>query len=90
MATVRVGDVELYYERQGSGPRVLFLNGSGGTIEASRLLLAPFVDRFDLAVHDQRGLRVHAADVPTQNHVHPLVDRQGPVRLARMDSAPCV
>ena len=43
--------------------------------------------RHDVAVHDQRGLRVHAADVPAQNHVHPFTDRQGPVRLARMDAS---
>ena len=56
MPTLRTGDLDLYFERGGAGPRLLFLNGSGSTIEASRLLLAPFLERFDLAVHDQRGL----------------------------------
>jgi 3-oxoadipate enol-lactonase len=37
------------------GPRLLF-NGSGSTLEDSAFLLAPFVERFDVLAHDQRGL----------------------------------
>jgi pimeloyl-ACP methyl ester carboxylesterase len=53
---VRLGDVEVFYERWDGGPPLLFLNGSGATIDGVRLLLAPFAERFDLVVHDQRGL----------------------------------
>jgi pimeloyl-ACP methyl ester carboxylesterase len=54
--TVTTDGVDIYYERRGSGPRFVFLNGSGGTIEGSTLLLALFEDSFDLLAHDNRGL----------------------------------
>lgn len=56
MPTVTTDGVDLYYERRGRGPRLLFLNGSGGTIEGSALLLSLFEGSFDLLVHDNRGL----------------------------------
>ena len=46
----------IHYERQGRGAPLLFLNGSGATLESSALLIALFTDRFDVAAHDQRGL----------------------------------
>ena len=48
--------IDLYYERAGSGPRLLFLNGSGSTLETSELLINVFRSRFDVVAHDQRGL----------------------------------
>jgi len=51
-----VNDIELYYERWGQGPRLLFLNGSGSSIATSELLIKLFTDDFDVLVHDQRGL----------------------------------
>lgn len=54
--TASVNGIEVAYRRSGSGQRVLFLNGSGATLESSGLLLAPFAERFDLLAHDQRGL----------------------------------
>ena len=56
MPTVRANDIDLYYERRGTGPRLLFCNGSGATLESSELLIAPFTERFDVVAHDQRGL----------------------------------
>jgi len=60
MPTVPVNGIELYWERSGHGsddaPRVLFLNGSGATLETSRILLSPFAGKVDLVAHDQRGL----------------------------------
>jgi len=35
MATLHLGDIDLYWERRGAGPRLLFLNGSAATIESS-------------------------------------------------------
>jgi 3-oxoadipate enol-lactonase len=55
----RARGIEIYFERtqpEGGGPRLLFLNGSGATIAASGLVLAPFRKRFDVVVHDQRAL----------------------------------
>lgn len=56
MPTVELPDLELYYERNGTGRRLLFLNGSGATLESSALLVKVFTDRFDVAAHDQRGM----------------------------------
>lgn len=60
--TISANGIGIYYERSGSGPRLLFLNGSGSTLAASSLLLAPIAKRFDLVAHDQRGLG--RTDVP--------------------------
>ena len=48
--------VDVYYERQGDGPRLLFLNGSGQSLDGARLLVDAIAARFDLVAHDQRGL----------------------------------
>jgi len=54
---VQANGVDLYYERWGDGPRLLFLNGSGSSIATSELLIKVFTNDFDVVVHDQRGLR---------------------------------
>jgi pimeloyl-ACP methyl ester carboxylesterase len=56
MTNVAVNGIDVYYERRGEGPRLLFLNGSGSTLASSRLLIDPFTQHFDVAAHDQRGL----------------------------------
>jgi 3-oxoadipate enol-lactonase len=56
MATLSLGDIDLYWERRGEGPRLLFLNGSGSTIESAGLLIDAFAASFEVVVHDQRGL----------------------------------
>ena len=48
--------LSINYEIFGSGPRVLFFNGSGGSIEGSQLLINAFARTFQVLVHDQRGL----------------------------------
>ena len=48
--------IDLYYERAGAGPRLLFLNGSGATLESSGFIVAAFAKQFDVLAHDQRGL----------------------------------
>jgi pimeloyl-ACP methyl ester carboxylesterase len=45
-----------YYEVRGSGSPLVFLNGSGSTIEAVSLLVDYFAKSFTVAIHDQRGL----------------------------------
>ncbi|MFO1538455.1 MAG: alpha/beta fold hydrolase [Actinomycetota bacterium] len=62
MPTARLGDLDVYYERRGEGPRLLFCNGSGATLATTALLLDPYVARFDVLAHDQRGLG--RTDVP--------------------------
>ncbi|CAN5510361.1 3-oxoadipate enol-lactonase [soil metagenome] len=48
-------DVQLYYELVGDGPPLLFLNGSGSTIESVRPLIDYLGTGCTVAVHDQRG-----------------------------------
>jgi 3-oxoadipate enol-lactonase len=54
--TARINGIDVYFERAGNGPPLLFFNGSGATLESS----APIIDlvrrRFDVVAHDQRGL----------------------------------
>jgi pimeloyl-ACP methyl ester carboxylesterase len=56
MPSVVANGVELYYERRGAGPPLLFFNGSGATLESSAPLIWSFADRFEVVAHDQRGL----------------------------------
>jgi 3-oxoadipate enol-lactonase len=56
MPVVRNAEADLYYEVTGSGPRLLFVNGSGSTLEDARLLTGVFAPRFELLVFDYRGL----------------------------------
>jgi len=53
---VTANGIDIYYERSGSGPPLLFLNGSGATLETLALLITPFAARLDVLAHDQRGL----------------------------------
>jgi pimeloyl-ACP methyl ester carboxylesterase len=43
MPVATVNSIDVYYERAGTGPRLLFLNGSGSTLETSALLIRPAV-----------------------------------------------
>ena len=56
MPTARLNGIDVYYERRGAGPPVLFLNGSGSTLAGMGVLLDVFTGRVDLLAHDQRGL----------------------------------
>jgi len=56
MPVSHVNGVELYWEHSGSGPRLLFCNGSGTTLQVVRPLLDVFAGQFDLLAWDYRGL----------------------------------
>ena len=56
MPTVAANGIEIYYERWGEGPPLLFFNGSGTSLATTKMMLDPYAERFDLLVHDQRGL----------------------------------
>jgi 3-oxoadipate enol-lactonase len=56
MPVNHVNGVELYWEQRGSGPRLLFCNGSGTTLQAVGPLLDLVAARFDLLAWDYRGL----------------------------------
>jgi pimeloyl-ACP methyl ester carboxylesterase len=54
--TARVNGIDIYYEHSGEGRRLLFLNGSGATLETTAPLIDPYRARFEVLAHDQRGL----------------------------------
>lgn len=56
MPTLSLPDLDLHYERIGEGRRLLFLNGSGSSIDSSRLLIERLASDAEVLVHDQRGL----------------------------------
>jgi 3-oxoadipate enol-lactonase len=56
VATLARGDLDIYYETVGTGPRLLLFNGSGATIASARLLIDFLAASFTVLVHDQRGL----------------------------------
>jgi len=56
MPTVAANGIEIYHELHGEGPRLLFVNGSGATLEQTGMMLAPYAQRFEVLAFDQRGL----------------------------------
>ena len=57
MPRTTVGDIDIYYERQGEGPPLLFISGTGGDLRnRPGVFEGPFPKAFDLVAYDQRGL----------------------------------
>jgi pimeloyl-ACP methyl ester carboxylesterase len=56
MPTAHLNGIDVYFERNGSGRPLLFLNGSGATLASAALLLDPFSKAADTVAADQRGL----------------------------------
>ncbi|HEY8617608.1 alpha/beta fold hydrolase [Phenylobacterium sp.] len=57
MPVAQVNGLNLYYERAGSGPPLLFISGTGGDLRNKpNQFDGPLPRRFDMASHDQRGL----------------------------------
>jgi 3-oxoadipate enol-lactonase len=54
--SVHANGIDIYFERRGSGPPLLWFNGSGATLELAGPMLDPYAARFDVVAHDQRGL----------------------------------
>ncbi len=49
-------DISINYQISGSGPRVLFFNGSGATLQSTELLIRSLSKECEVLAHDQRGL----------------------------------
>ena len=49
-------EISINYQILGTGPRVLFFNGSGATLESSHLLIKALAKECEVLAHDQRGL----------------------------------
>jgi len=57
MPTAHLGSIELYYERAGEGPPLLFISGTGGDLRNKpNVFDGPLAKGFDLVAYDQRGL----------------------------------
>src|SRR6185437_12271109 len=57
MPFVAVRDLNVYYERQGTAPRLLYISGSGGDLRSKPSVFdGPLGAEFDLLAYDQRGL----------------------------------
>ena len=57
MPFVRVRDLNVYYERAGAGPRLLFISGTGGDLRAKpNIFDASIAKQFELLAYDQRAL----------------------------------
>jgi 3-oxoadipate enol-lactonase len=56
MPSANIRGTELYFERLGSGPSLLFLNGTGATVANASPLLTVFARAFEVVAFDQRGI----------------------------------
>jgi pimeloyl-ACP methyl ester carboxylesterase len=54
--TVRANGIDIYFEQRGTGPRLLFVNGSTSTLSRVGPMLDNYAKYFDVLAHDQRGL----------------------------------
>ena len=65
MPFAQIRDIRMYYEQRGSGPRLLYISGTGGDLRAGRVFEGPLAEAFDLLAYDQRGLgQTDKPDVP--------------------------
>ena len=57
MPSETIGDIDIHWERQGEGPRLLFISGTGGDLRNKpNVFDGPFPKSFDVLAYDQRGL----------------------------------
>ena len=57
MAVAALEDVELYFERAGRGPRLLYISGTGGDLRLKPGVFdGPWRERFEVLAYDQRGM----------------------------------
>jgi 3-oxoadipate enol-lactonase len=55
--TAHLGSINLYYERAGEGPPLLFISGTGGDLRNKpNVFDGPLAKAFDVLAYDQRGL----------------------------------
>ena len=56
MPTIHANGIDIYYEQRGSGPRLLYFQGSGQTLAKSGMMVDGWAKEFDVVAYDQRGL----------------------------------
>lgn len=77
MPTAACNGVEIHYERLGSGPRLLYCNGSGATLDSVRPLLGMLASRFDLLAFDYRGMGASAPSIEPYTMADLAIDVAG-------------
>jgi pimeloyl-ACP methyl ester carboxylesterase len=86
MPVDQVNGAELYWEQRGSGPRLLFCNGSGTTLQAVGPLLDLVAATFDLLAWDYRGLGRSGPMTSPYTMADLAADATGLLRIAGWDS----
>jgi 3-oxoadipate enol-lactonase len=57
MPFVTVRDIQMYYDIHGTGPRLLFISGTGGDLRRKPGIFdSPLAKNFKILAYDQRGL----------------------------------
>jgi 3-oxoadipate enol-lactonase len=57
MPVIEAGGIQIYFERAGTGPRLLYISGTGSDLRVRpNVLDSPLVQHFDVLSYDQRGL----------------------------------
>src|SRR5689334_21199785 len=57
MPVAQLGAVDLYYDRAGEGPTLLFISGTGGDLRVKpNVFDGPLAKSFEVLAYDQRGL----------------------------------
>lgn len=66
MPFMAVRGIQMYYEIHGTGPRLLFINGTGGDLRCKPSIFdSPLAEHFEILAHDQRGLgQTERPDIP--------------------------
>lgn len=66
MPFVPVGDIEVYYNIRGTGPRLLCISGTSGDLRRSPTIFdSPLARHFEILAYDQRGLgQTSRPDIP--------------------------
>ena len=88
MATINVNETDLYYERTGHGPAMLFVHGMCGDAEVWADQARRFDDRFTCVRYDRRGhTRSGRGDAPIDSALHAV---DAAALIEQLDLAPCV
>ena len=66
MPFIPISDIEIYYEMVGTGPRLLYISGTGADLRNKpNIFDSALADEFEILSFDQRGLgQTSRPDIP--------------------------
>lgn len=67
MATISIGDAEIYFEEHGAGEPLFFVAGLGGRAQFWNNQIKPFSEHFRVILYDHRGVGRSSPDQLTTN-----------------------